>query len=384
MRWLHSPQMANGVPHQFPGPDILQRALAAIVPSHQRESTDEQNDGGTPSTASHIRPAPVENAFPTPTPPGGRGSRRSESQRSDQHPTAPTRLFQFGKSLPAPKEHKSVEAQRSNVSRGGSNGLSGAGELEKSWQSKDLSKRTSQFFDQAFAVREPYNSARERVARDSMIVVELQTNGCVCHGQNVIPKANLEPQLETEQSFLNDLLMTVSEVYHKPPTNIAITTTTDAHIMIGGSTEPAYLLTITALSSEIASVKNLRATMMIQEFLSESLKVTASRGVIKFWPIKEEDLGTNGTTVRGEIDKLEAEEKRIGGLRSRQSNRTSKRSALPSMSEDYGNLEQSRSDTPILLPTDIDGDEEKPTHSELSAGKMMRGKKSIMSFWKKS
>lgn len=195
---------------------------------------------------------------------------------------------------------------------------------------------------------------------------------------------NAEPQLEQEQTFLNDLLMTVSEIYHKPPTSIMITITTDAAIMIGGSIEPVYLLTVTALPSEIASVKNIRATMMIQDFLSDSLKVPASRGVVKFLPIREEDLGANGSTVRGDIDKLEAEEKRIGSLRSRQSNRASKKSALPSMSEDYGDLEQSRSDTPMLLPTDSEVGEEKPYGSRSSTGKMMRGRKSIMSFWKKS
>lgn len=148
--------------------------------SDQPDTSYEQNGNGTPSTASRIRPAPVENAFPTPTPPRRQESRRSESQRSGRQSPAPGRLFLFGKSSPAPKEHKSVEALRSNVSRGGSNGLSSASELEKSWQRKELSKRTSLFFDQAFAVREPYNSARERVARDAMMVADLRTNCCVC------------------------------------------------------------------------------------------------------------------------------------------------------------------------------------------------------------
>ena len=196
--------------------------------------------------------------------------------------------------------------------------------------------------------------------------------------------ANADEQLEREQAFLNDFLMNISETYHKPPNNIMITTTTDAHIMIGGSTEPAYLLTMTALFSEVASVKNMRATMMIQDFLSDSLKVPPNRGVIKFSPIREEDLGTNGSTVRGEIDKLEAEEKRLGSLRSRQSNRASKKSVLPSMSEGYGDLEQSRSATPIFPPTTVKDDEERRFRSDSSTGKVIRGKKSIMLFWKKN
>lgn len=163
---------SSGQEHPLPGG-------CSRMASEQQDEAQEQNGNGTPSTASRIRPAPVENAFPTPTPPRRQASRRSESQRSGRQSPAPSRLFQLGKSSPAPKEHKSVEALRSNVSRGGSNGLSSAGELEKSWQRKELSKRTSQFFDQAFAVREPYNSARDRVTRDSLTVVELRTNCCV-------------------------------------------------------------------------------------------------------------------------------------------------------------------------------------------------------------
>lgn len=364
--------------HDSPVPPASSR-MARDQPARSHEEIG----AGTPSTASRVRPAPVENAFPTPTPPRRDNSRRSESQRSGRQSPALNRLVQFGKSSPAPKEYKSIEALRSNVSRGGSNGLSSASELEKSWQKNDLSKRTSQFFDQAFAVREPHNTARDRVARDSMIVVELRTNCCVGHGQRLVMNANARRQLEKEQTFLNEFLMTVSEIYHKPPNNIMINVMTDAHIMIGGSTESAYLLTMTALTSEIAAVKNMRATVMIQEFLADSLRVPASRGVIKFSPVKEEDLGTNGSTVRGDIDQLEAEEKRIGSLRSRQSNRASKKSTLPSMSEGSGDLEQSRSDSPILLPTNIEVDDEKAHRSGSSTGKMMRGKKSIMSFWKK-
>lgn len=179
--------------------------------------------------------------------------------------------------------------------------------------------------------------------------------------------------------------MYISEIYHKPQQNIMITAITDAHIMIGGSTEPAYLITITALAGEIAAVKNMRATAMVQDFLSDSLKILPIRGILRFHAIKEEDLGTDSTTMRAAIEKIEAEEKRLGSLRSRQSNRASKKSALPSMSENYGHIEPSRSDTPILLPTDPGEDfEEKPQRNASSAGRMMRSRKSIMQFWKKT
>lgn len=42
--------------------------------------------------------------------------------------------------------------------------------------SKEVSKKNSQVFEQAFAIREPYHSAKARVYRDSMIVFELKLN----------------------------------------------------------------------------------------------------------------------------------------------------------------------------------------------------------------
>lgn len=190
------------------------------------------------------------------------------------------------------------------------------------------------------------------------------------------------------QNFLNDFLQNVSETYHRPINNIMITFTTDAEIMMGGSTEPAYLLTITALPSEIAATKNMRSTSLIQCFLAQNLQIPKERGVIRFQATKDEDLATNGMTILQEIEKAEqdgAEERRGLSLRSRQSNRASRRSQLPTTSEakETGN---SRSDTPILtqdeyLTSQIE-DHKTPIWSNFSAGKI-RGRKSIMAFWKR-
>lgn len=133
------------------------------------------NEGAiTPSTASRVKPAPVENAFPTP--PRREISRASESQQSGRQSPATSRLFGRDKSSPGPKEHKSVEALRAIMSRGGySSGRSSVAEFDKPTR-KEISQRKSQLFDQAFAVRESYYSAKERVTRDSVIVVELKLN----------------------------------------------------------------------------------------------------------------------------------------------------------------------------------------------------------------
>ncbi|KAK5069649.1 hypothetical protein LTR64_008330 [Lithohypha guttulata] len=325
---------------------------------------------GTPSTASRIKPAPLENAFPTP--PRRNPSRASEGPVEGRQSPVPGRLFGISKSSPAVKEYKSQEILRSSVSGAHNSGLSSSNEVEKSWRSGQVSKKNSQFFDQAFAIREPYYSAKERVTRDSLIVVEFQYNCC----------------LDTEQSFLNDFLMTLSEIYHKPTNNIMVVARPNVHIMMAASTEPAYLVAITAMPSEIAATKNLRTVMIVQDFLAEALQIPVNRGIIKFHPVQEDELGSNKTTVKDEIEVLQAEDKRSQSVLSRQSNRTKRGSTMPSMAENFGDMEQSRSQTPILPATnpfecEDEKETEKPQRTFSSAGRIMRGKKSLMSFWKK-
>lgn len=46
----------------------------------------------------------------------------------------------------------------------------------KTPEQKDLAKRKSQFYTEAFAQREPNSSARERISRESMVVADVRTN----------------------------------------------------------------------------------------------------------------------------------------------------------------------------------------------------------------
>lgn len=68
---------------------------------------------------------------------------------------------------------------------------------------------------------------------------------------------------------------------------------------------PSYLLKIYALPSLIAPMTNMRNTDLIQGALYDLIRITADHGVILFFPIPEDNLGTNGTTARGEISRLE-------------------------------------------------------------------------------
>ena len=181
--------------------------------------------------------------------------------------------------------------------------------------------------------------------------------------------------------------MMLSETYYKPTQNIMVVVNTESHVMIGTSQDPAYFMTVTALTAEIAAMKNVRATKIVQEFLLENLAIPSNRGVIVFSTVKEEDIGTNDSTVSEEIEKLEAEEKRGVSVRSRQSYRTKRGSTAPGTSETM-HLENGKA--AVSLPTSSeefgeydDYSLEKPARKLSSAGMRLQGKKSFLSFWKK-
>lgn len=129
----------------------------------------------TSSSNSRINATAIENAFPTP-PPGADGG-------------APFRIK--GRVSPAPKwvfnqeraQSTPPETTHSNqfgiLTRSGDGHLSDVASLERSWQRLHLSKKKSQYYSDAFAHREPTNTAKDRVAKDSVILAEIKLNCCV-------------------------------------------------------------------------------------------------------------------------------------------------------------------------------------------------------------
>jgi hypothetical protein len=87
-----------------------------------------------------------------------------------------------------------------------------------------------------------------------------------------------------------------------------VTVSHSACLLFGGSFDPAYIITITALPSQVQPITNKRNTMLLQRQLEESLGVSPSRGIIKFVGIVEENFAFNGKTVAGEIEELEREQ----------------------------------------------------------------------------
>ena len=111
-------------------------------------------------------------------------------------------------------------------------------------------------------------------------------------------------QVRDEYTFLNDLSQQLSQRYQRPASSIFITLDHSACLLFAGTFDSAYILTLTALPSQVQSTTNKRNSALLQTFMTEALGVTTDRGVVRFVPIAEEHLATNGSTVLGEIERL--------------------------------------------------------------------------------
>lgn len=91
-----------------------------------------------------------------------------------------------------------------------------------------------------------------------------------------------------------------------------------ACLLLAGSFEPAYILTITTLPSQLQPTTNKRNAALIQSFMADILSVPPERGVLRFKPIPEENLATNGVTIFGEMERVErqqAEDEKSAGAK---------------------------------------------------------------------
>lgn len=75
-----------------------------------------------------------------------------------------------------------------------------------------------------------------------------------------------------------------------------------ACMCFGGTFDPAYVMSVFALPSELQPTTNKRNAALIQRYMHESLGVPPSRGLLRFVPTAEENLAHNGRTTAGEID----------------------------------------------------------------------------------
>lgn len=106
-------------------------------------------------------------------------------------------------------------------------------------------------------------------------------------------------------AFISDFSFNLAQTFQRPESSIMVILDDNAHLILGSSDEPAYLATVSALPCMIGPVTNLRHTILIQDAIKETIGIPVNRGVVKFECIPEENFGTNGTTLRDEINKLE-------------------------------------------------------------------------------
>jgi Macrophage migration inhibitory factor (MIF) len=154
--------------------------------------------------------------------------------------------------------------------------------------------------------------------------------------------------------------------------------TTEVAMLIGGNSEPAYHVTVTALPSEIAATKNKRSTHLIQDFMQDSLDIKPRRGVVRFEAVAEENLATNGMTALQEIEQLERNSVEDDGILrawSRQTRR-SKKSSIPIASE--------RTKAPTPNPFSAEGTKDsKSTDASGTGRKKAQRRRSILGFFRR-
>ena len=104
-----------------------------------------------------------------------------------------------------------------------------------------------------------------------------------------------------------DLSSALSARFQRPEGSIIVTLVHSVCMLFAGNFDPAYTMTITALPSQLQPVTNKRNAGLLAKAMEEGLGVTPERGLIKFFPIAEENMATNGKTTAGMIEELEKE-----------------------------------------------------------------------------
>ncbi|KAF2261748.1 Tautomerase/MIF [Lojkania enalia] len=253
-------------------------------------------------------------------------------------------------------------ADDARFNRPASRGVAGGLDLNGQRSQVYSSRRRTQYFEDSFAYKEDStSSARERVTKDAPIVAELRTNVII----------------KDEYTLVTDLSHHLSLRYQRPESSIMITVNHSACLLLGGSFEPTYILTINALPIQVQPTTNKRNAALIQAFMAESIGVPMDRGIIKFISIPEESLATNGITIRGEIERLERQQADENGSNLKRAlTKSSKRSGV---AKSKSSIQLSRNNSkatapravitpPLPSPGPLDSGvevNEKGTHDEL-------------------
>ncbi|KAH7001873.1 Tautomerase/MIF superfamily [Ilyonectria destructans] len=148
----------------------------------------------------------------------------------------------------------------------------------------ELAKQRSLYFEEVFASKET-DLLGDMVRSEAIVLAELKTNVVV----------------HDEFTFVKELSQHLAVRYHRPVSSIVVTLHHSACIFFGGCCDPAYILTVEALSSLVQTATNKRNVVLLQQHMEQAIGVPASRGYVRFVPMLEECSGWKGKTVAGEI-----------------------------------------------------------------------------------
>ncbi|KAI9829958.1 MAG: hypothetical protein M1819_005930 [Sarea resinae] len=154
---------------------------------------------------------------------------------------------------------------------------------------KELSKSRHKFYGELFADRQHPSPMREQAHQDSIVTVEMHTNILVTD----------------EFNFMTQFSSYLAQRYRRAESSIMITFHHSSCLILGGVFEKAYVLTITALPSEVQPTTNKRNAALLTDFLSKYFTCSPDRSIIHFQALAEENLARAGTTVLGHIEAAE-------------------------------------------------------------------------------
>ncbi|TVY83267.1 hypothetical protein LSUE1_G002161 [Lachnellula suecica] len=210
------------------------------------------------------------------------------------HFELPSSPADSGPTMPATSPSSTFSAEERRITRQIDRGAPGDQAIfsdRKTPEQKELARRKSQYYGDVFAHREPNSSARERVSKESMVMAEVKTNVII----------------SDEYTFITDLSYTLSTRYQRSENSIVVTLTHSACLLFAGTFDPAYTMTINALPSQLQPATNKRNSALLGKAMEESMGVAPNRGLIKFVPVPEENMATDGKTAAGEIEELDRE-----------------------------------------------------------------------------
>ncbi|KAK1239096.1 hypothetical protein MKX08_006157 [Trichoderma sp. CBMAI-0020] len=154
-------------------------------------------------------------------------------------------------------------------------------------------EKRSQYFHDALYERSGRSSAVEAVRREALVYAEVKTN------------------VEDEQHFLITFSHQLAARYSRYPSSTVVSLLHSQCLFFGGSSHPAYTLTITALPSEVQPATNKRNTAVLQKHMETILCVPPSRGMVRFVPAAEECLAWGSKTVAGRISDAVAKDREV-------------------------------------------------------------------------